>query len=317
MVQKHHARQRCGRPRRRDARRAVVRPRDLRRSGVGRRAREAARHVALPRARALQAHEAPVGGPDRAGDGSSRRGRGRVHDQGVHGVLRPQPRHALRGGARPSLGDRARARLRGRGRRGRARRDPRGARRGQRQSRRPRARGVRPFVLEDPPARRADPRNGGDRPVDRRDRPLPLPPRALRARKPDLLGRGPRPRRARRRGDREDLPPAPVPPDPCRAALGPSASAPARRGPVAPRPRAGPRLPRRGRPDPVLRPALRREPARHRARRRHVLAALPAGPREAGARVLDRVVAELVSPGRLRDDHAPPARARTSSGFSR
>ena len=76
-----------------------------------------------------------------------------------------------------------------------------------------------------------------------------------------------------------------------------------------------PRLPgsARRRPSPS-RAALRGEPPRRRPRRRHVLPTLPGGAREARARVLDRLLAPRVSPGRLRGglggvrDEEPAAR---------
>ena len=85
-----------------DGGRALVLARLLRARGLRRRAGLAAGALALPRAPALQADAPAHERRDRAGDRPARRRRGRLHDQGVHRLLLPHARHAVRRGARPA-----------------------------------------------------------------------------------------------------------------------------------------------------------------------------------------------------------------------
>ena len=295
------SRQRHDSPHRRDAGRPLLRAGRLCPGGLGRRAAVAAGHVPLPRAPPLQADAAADERRDLPRHRPARRRGRRVHDQGVHRLLRPHARSPLRGSPRSDRRRRARAGLPGRGHRDGARRHPRGDRRGQRQPRRPRPRDVRRLLLEVASPRRAHPRHRGARSAPSgaetstryyASRYVPGnlivalagcvdPARALDAIAKAFSRRGRKgsPRMRKSRGDGAATPEAPF-----------SCRSPPTRGP-----RPGPRLPRRRGALPDEPPALRRGAPRHRPGRRHVLPALPGSAREARPRVFDRLLAQRVS----------------------
>ena len=106
-----------------------------------------ARRDALPRAPPLQEDAPALRRRDRADHGPARRGLRRLHDEGVRRVPRARPGRARRRGGRPPPRPHGGAGVHGRGRRGRARRHPRGDRRGARRAGRPPPRHVRAGAL--------------------------------------------------------------------------------------------------------------------------------------------------------------------------
>ena len=279
-----------------DARRAQ---RERRRLGAGRlagRDRAAGRHQSLPRAPAVQGHDDALGARHRERDGRRRRRVQRVHREGTHLLLRDRarPRPAARGRhrrrRRPQCHDH------GAGRRRRARRRARRDRDARRRPGRSRPRRVLRGAVRDGSARPADPRHrgldpGADPPPDPRLLPPPL-----HAGRDGGVGR-----RQRRRT-----------PTSCGWSAARSATGSTRRCATSP-PRPAGRRPfadagrSRSRcvPDDTEQANLvlgchgmsRHDPRRFalgvlsvRARRRDELAAVPAGPRGARARVLGVLV---------------------------
>ena len=278
----------------------------LRPGGLGRRAAVAAGHVPLPRAPPLQADAAADERRDRPRHRPPRRRRGRVHDQGVHRVLRPHARRPLRGSPRSDRRRRARSGFPGR----------RTSRRSAASSSR---RSARPTTTPTTSSTRSSSAPSG---------------RSILSARPILgtadtvgaIGRGPvrllrLPVRARQLHRRARRLRRPGPGARCdreafsrRGATGvrgcASLAGPARH---AAKPHSHVDLRRRegleqvhvclgvAAPSADEPPALRRGAPRHRAGRRHVLPAVPGSAREARPGVLDRLLAQRVSRRWLRD----------------